>query len=162
MEFPSINIEIRDDSPVPENGGHLSQHHAGAPSRRATTTKLASTPRASSIANRIAQRSNAVGTSSAQLASTPRASDIADGILRGSNTAGPSNAQEKRVTFDKDMDLDSLSSLTDYKIDELEETGRSEAENEVTGSEGVSEGLIAKPKGEARRPGHGGLEPENI
>ena len=131
MEFPSINIEARDDSPVPENGGHQ-QRRAGTPGMHATIPKRASTPSASAKAH---------------------------GSPRHSNTVGPSSAQENRVTFDENMDVDSdsLSSLTeDEDMDELEETGASESEHEATGGEGAGEGLIPKPKGEVGRPGRGG------
>ena len=127
IEFPSINIETRDDSPVPENGGHQ-QRRTGTP---ATTPKQASTARSSAKAH---------------------------GSPRHSNRVGPSSARENRVTFDKNMDIDSLSSLTeDEDMDELEETGVSEVElDEVIVGEGAGEGLIPKSKGEVGRPGHGG------
>jgi hypothetical protein len=55
------------------------------------------------------------------------------------------------------MDVDSLSPLTeDEDMGELEETGANEAEPEVISGEGVSEGLIPKPKGEVGRPTNGG------
>jgi hypothetical protein len=134
MEFPSINIETRDDSPVPEKGGRQ-KSRAGTPSRRATTpSRRTTTPKRDS---------------------TPRAS------ARCSNPVGPSSARENRVTFDENTDEESLSSLTededmDEDMDELEETGASEAEHEVISSEGAGEGLIPKPKGDVGRPGRGG------
>jgi hypothetical protein len=123
MEFPSIHIEARDDSPVPEYGGHQ-QRRAGTP---ATTLKRASTPSSSAKAH---------------------------GSPRHSNAVGPSSAQVNRVTFDENMDLDSLSSLTDDEdMDVFEETEASEVEHD---GEGAGEELIPKPKGEVGRPGRGG------
>jgi hypothetical protein len=128
MEFPSINIEARDDSPVPENGEH--QHRAGTPDRSATTLKRASTLRATP-----------------KRAGTPRASAIAHRPLQRINVVGPSSTQGNA------FDFDSLSPLTeDEDMDKHEETSASEAEHE----EGVGEGLIPKPKGEVNRPGRGG------
>ena len=165
MEFPSINIEARDDSPVPENGGH--QNRAGTPVRRAATpSRRAATPsrRAATPSRRAATPSRREVTPSRRAttpkrASTPKASANAHGPLRRSNTVGLSSAQENRVAFDKNMDVDSLTSpLTseDEDMDELEETSGSEEEDDVIDGEGVGEKLIPKPKGEVGRPGRGG------
>jgi hypothetical protein len=136
MEFPSINIETRDDSPVPEKGGR--QSRAGTPSRRATTpSRRTTTP--------------------SRRATTPKWDSTPRASARCSNPVGPSSARENRVTFDENTDEESLSSLTeDEDMDELEETGASEAEHEVISSEGAGEGLIPKPKGDVGRPGCGG------
>jgi hypothetical protein len=119
MEFPSIYIETRDDSPVPEQ-------------RRAHNR--ASTPKAKHHAR-----------TPGKLASTLKTSAIARPVQR-INTA---------VVFANDMDLDNLSPLTEAE-DEPEEEDEDmldEREVEYTSSnDGVEEGLIPKPKGEAGRP----------
>jgi len=140
MEFPSIHIDARDDSPVPENGGH--QHRTGTPMRASTpraTPRRASTPKAT-------PKRASTPKATTKRASTPRASAVARRPPQHIKTA---------VTFDENMDLDSLSPLTDDEDTEgLEKIGASEAEDEGDGD--VNEGLILKPKGEVGRPGLGG------
>jgi hypothetical protein len=126
MEFPSINIEGREDFHVPENGGH--QRRAGTPARCATTPKQASTPEASAIGLEPVWRSR---------------------------TVGPLSARESKIAFDENMERDSLSSLIEDE-DMDEETGTSDAEHDVIGGEGVGGGLILKPKSDVSRPGRGG------
>jgi len=165
MKFPSINIAIRDDSPVPE------QPRARTPAKRASTpraeqhrartpAKHASTPRAEQ------NRSRTPG----KRAGTPRASAITRPVRR-INTA---------VVFASNLDLGPHSPLTDMDDDTEQEKEEPEEEDEEEeegdpkdepkgededmldaseaehSDEGVGEKLIPKPKGEAGRPCTGG------
>lgn len=153
MEFPSIFIETRDDSPVPEQrhartpakaSTSKTEHHARTPAKRASTPKTehhARTTRAEQNRSRTP----------AKRSSTPRASTIARPV-QGINTA---------VAFANDMDLGNLSPLTGAE-DETEDETEDEDEDMLDaieaehGDEGVEERLIPKPKGEAGRPCAGG------
>jgi hypothetical protein len=148
MEFPSIYIETRDDSPVPEQRrartpANFNLKRARTPVKRASTPKTehrARTPSKYATTPRAEQnRSRTPG----KLANTPRTSAIARPVQR-INTA---------VVFADDMDLSNLSPLTGSE-DEDEDKPEEEDEDMLDASEeehSDEERLIPKPKGEAGR-----------
>ncbi|KDR79750.1 hypothetical protein GALMADRAFT_136361 [Galerina marginata CBS 339.88] len=135
MEFPSLNIEARDDSPAPESGARL--HRAGSPPNHAvpssTVPRRAGTPRAPTLVT---------SNTATRRAETPRA-------LRFASTASP-----RRAGTPEDMEMSPTEqhqrSISISSSTEDEEMGPSETEGEVVGNK------IKKPKGDVSRIGRGG------